>query len=113
MTDTFYSATRVGDTWTNTGMSSGDTIPNCLGEFREIRESKERTGIAAYGHPAGTPGATSRWGQTPEPRPLSPCGLTPEPIDAPDLVRGHIAHCLTPFPPSGRFNALPDQAPEA
>jgi len=22
--------------------SSGDTIPNCLGEFREIRESKER-----------------------------------------------------------------------
>ncbi len=24
-------------------MSSGDTIPNCLGEFREIRESKERT----------------------------------------------------------------------
>ena len=32
-------------------MSSGDTIPNCLGEFREI---KERTGIAAYGHPAGT-----------------------------------------------------------
>ena len=23
--------------------SSGDTIPNCLGEFREIRESKERT----------------------------------------------------------------------
>jgi Flp pilus assembly pilin Flp len=31
--------------------SSGDTIPNCLGEFREIRESKQRTGIAAYGHP--------------------------------------------------------------
>jgi len=25
--------------------SSGDTIPNCLGEFREIRESKQRTGI--------------------------------------------------------------------
>ena len=24
-------------------MSSGDTTPNCLGEFREIRESKERT----------------------------------------------------------------------
>src|SRR5208337_850367 len=23
--------------------SSGDTMPNCLGEFREIRESKERT----------------------------------------------------------------------
>ena len=35
-----------------------DTIPNCLGEFREIRESKQRTGIAPYGHPAGTPGAT-------------------------------------------------------
>ena len=32
--------------------SSGDTIPNCLGEFWEINE---RTGIAAYGHPAGTP----------------------------------------------------------
>jgi len=29
-----------------------------LGEFREIRESNERTGIAAYGHPAGAPGAT-------------------------------------------------------
>ena len=40
------------------GRSSGDTIPNCLGEFREIRESKQRTGIAPYGHPAGTPGAT-------------------------------------------------------
>src|SRR5208283_3456938 len=38
--------------------SSGDTIPNCWGEFREIRKSKERRGIAAYGHPAGTPGAT-------------------------------------------------------
>ena len=25
--------------------SSRDTIPNCLGEFREIRESKERTGM--------------------------------------------------------------------
>ena len=25
--------------------SSGDTIPNCLGEFREIRESKQRTSI--------------------------------------------------------------------
>ena len=34
--------------------SSGDIILNCLGESREI---KERTGIAAYGHPAGTPGA--------------------------------------------------------
>ncbi len=38
--------------------SSGDTIPNCLGKFQEIRESKQRTGIAPYGHPAGTPGAT-------------------------------------------------------
>ena len=38
--------------------SSGYTIPNCLGEFREIRESKQRTGIAADGHPAGAPGAT-------------------------------------------------------
>jgi len=38
--------------------SSADTIPNCLGEFREIRESKQRTGIAADGHPAGAPGAT-------------------------------------------------------
>src|SRR5271157_4403009 len=37
--------------------SSGDTILNRLGEFREIRESNERTGIAAHGHPAGTPGA--------------------------------------------------------
>ncbi len=27
--------------------SSGDTIPNCLGEFREIRESNERTSVAA------------------------------------------------------------------
>ena len=35
--------------------SSGDTIPNCLGEFREI---KERAGIATYGHRAGTPEAT-------------------------------------------------------
>src|SRR5271157_5750204 len=35
--------------------SSGDTIPNCVGEFREIRESKQRTGIAPYGHPAGAP----------------------------------------------------------
>ena len=35
--------------------SSGDTIPNCLGELGEIRE---RTGIAADGHPAGAPGAT-------------------------------------------------------
>src|SRR5271157_1878416 len=37
--------------------SSGDPITNRLGEFREIRESNERTGIAAHGHPAGTPGA--------------------------------------------------------
>ena len=29
--------------------------PNCLGELGEIRE---RTGIAADGHPAGAPGAT-------------------------------------------------------
>ena len=35
--------------------SFADTIPNCLGEFREI---KERTGIAAYGLRAGTPEAT-------------------------------------------------------
>ena len=35
--------------------SSGDTIPNCLGKLGEIRE---RTGIAAVGHPAGTLGAT-------------------------------------------------------
>ena len=40
------------------GPGSGDTIPNFLGEFREIRESKQRTGIAPYGHPAGTLGAT-------------------------------------------------------
>ena len=33
--------------------SSGDTIPNCLGELGEIRE---RTGIASDGHPAGTSG---------------------------------------------------------
>ena len=39
-------------------LSSGDTIPNCWGEFREIRKSKERRGIAASGHPAGTPGPT-------------------------------------------------------
>src|SRR5271157_420247 len=38
--------------------SSGDTIPNRLGEFRGIRESNERIDIAAYGHPAGRPGAT-------------------------------------------------------
>src|SRR5208337_3672291 len=38
-------------------LSSGNTITNRLGEFREIRESNERTGIAAHGHPAGTPGA--------------------------------------------------------
>jgi len=29
-----------------------------LGEFREIRENKQRAGIAPYGHPAGTLGAT-------------------------------------------------------
>ena len=28
--------------------SSGDTILDCLGEFREIRESKERTGTVDY-----------------------------------------------------------------
>ena len=38
--------------------SSGDTIPNRWAEFREIRESKQRIGIAAYGHPAGRPRAT-------------------------------------------------------
>ena len=32
--------------------SSGDTIPSCLGEFREIRESKQRIGIAPYGRHA-------------------------------------------------------------
>jgi hypothetical protein len=37
------------------GRSSGDTTPNCLGEFREI---KEKTGIAADGHRAGTPEQT-------------------------------------------------------
>ena len=35
--------------------SSGDTVPNFWGEFREIRESKQRTGIAADVHRAGTP----------------------------------------------------------
>ena len=44
---------------------------------------------------------------------MTPEPMTLEPIDAPDLVRGHIAHFLTSFPPSGRINALPDQAPEA
>jgi len=34
-----------------------DTMPDRLGEFRGIRESNERIGIAAYGHPAGTLGA--------------------------------------------------------
>ena len=34
--------------------SSGDTIRNCSGEFREIRESKQRTGIVPHGNPAGT-----------------------------------------------------------
>ena len=32
--------------------SSADTIPNCLGEFREIRESEQRAGIAPYGRHA-------------------------------------------------------------
>ena len=40
------------------GGSSGDTIPNCLGEFREIRESNREQALRADGHPAGTPGAT-------------------------------------------------------
>src|SRR5271166_7036465 len=35
--------------------SSVDTIPDCLGVFREI---KNRTAIAAYGHRTGTPEAT-------------------------------------------------------
>src|SRR5271165_2045345 len=35
-------------------MNSWDTIPNCLGEFRKIRENKQKTAIAPYGHPAGT-----------------------------------------------------------
>ena len=35
-----------------------DTTPDRLGEFREIKESDEKTGIAAYGHPAGRLGAT-------------------------------------------------------
>ncbi len=34
-------------------------------------------------------------------------------LDALDLVRGHIAHCVAPFPPTGRLNALPDLTPEA
>jgi len=29
--------------WLRNAWSSGNTIPNCLGEFREIRERKERT----------------------------------------------------------------------
>src|SRR5271157_2670153 len=36
--------------------SSADTIPNCWGESREIRESNERIVIVAYGHLAATPG---------------------------------------------------------
>ncbi len=40
-----------------TDTSSGDTIPNYLGEFREIRESNERAGIASDGHQTGRPGA--------------------------------------------------------
>ncbi|MGA2706686.1 MAG: hypothetical protein ABSH35_37225, partial [Isosphaeraceae bacterium] len=35
-----------------------DTMPDRWGEFREIRRSNEGIGIAAYGHPAGGPGAT-------------------------------------------------------
>ena len=35
--------------------SSGDTIPNC---WANSGKSRERTGIAPYGHPAGTLGAT-------------------------------------------------------
>src|SRR5271157_2183306 len=38
--------------------SCGDTIPDRLGDFREIRESNERIVIVAYGHLPGTPGAT-------------------------------------------------------
>ena len=34
--------------------SSGDTIPNCSGEFREIRKRKERAGLAADCHPAAS-----------------------------------------------------------
>src|SRR5271166_3372892 len=34
---------------------SEDTIPNCLGELREIRESNGRAGIAADVHQADTP----------------------------------------------------------
>src|SRR5208283_1743727 len=41
-----------GGEWGETDWNSRDTIPNCSGEFREI---KERTSIAACGHPAGTP----------------------------------------------------------
>ena len=33
--------------------SSGDTIPNCLGEFREIRESNGEQALRPDGHPAG------------------------------------------------------------
>jgi len=32
-------------------------MPDCLREFREIRESKAKKGIAADGHPAGSHGA--------------------------------------------------------
>ena len=34
-----------------------DTIPYCLGELGEIRESKQRTGTPADEHPTGTFGA--------------------------------------------------------
>ena len=32
-------------------------MPNCLGELREIRQSNERTGVAADVHQADTPRA--------------------------------------------------------
>ncbi len=35
-----------------------DTGANRWGVFREIRESHEKVGIAADGHPAGKPGVT-------------------------------------------------------
>ena len=56
-----YSPRLLSPGWSvswSESQNSGDTIPNLLGEFREIRESIERIGIAAYGHPAGRLGAT-------------------------------------------------------
>jgi len=50
--------TTFGATREFRGRSFGDTMPDCLGELGEIRESKERTGIAADGHQASTPGVT-------------------------------------------------------